>query len=261
MDQVWIQAGPKGMLALIYEWGLISKLLWRAFSWHPWIPSTLKLHSTSSLFKCEGGISIYIHIERDRDQKFSVTIDIKNLLGCLKKKSKKKLFSPSYPSLYLPYENKRSHYSATVSFIRFDHSQEQYHSSNIPVPPNCFKGRPLLRAELTHIRQYLRRSFEHFWIEFKKLNTEELVIVSIKSNINQVPLISTHNVHCTSTVRNFFSQGISFRQLGSDSSSGYYQGSFKPSTTSESYVSPLLHKKQASSRRVGSVPTQSFLAG
>ena len=33
-------------------WGLISKLLQRAFSWHPWLPGTLKLDLILSLFKC-----------------------------------------------------------------------------------------------------------------------------------------------------------------------------------------------------------------
>ena len=48
-------AGPKGILMLAYrdiKWGLISKLLMRAFSWHPWIPRTLKLDSIPSLIKC-----------------------------------------------------------------------------------------------------------------------------------------------------------------------------------------------------------------
>ena len=52
---VWIQAGPKGMLVLGYrhkKWGQVWKLLWRAISWHPWIPVTLKLDSILSLFKC-----------------------------------------------------------------------------------------------------------------------------------------------------------------------------------------------------------------
>ena len=43
------------MLVLAYrhiKWGLVSKLLQRAFSWHPWIPGTLKLDSILSLFKC-----------------------------------------------------------------------------------------------------------------------------------------------------------------------------------------------------------------
>ena len=33
-------------------WGLILKLLMRAFSWHPWMPDTLKLDLILSLFKC-----------------------------------------------------------------------------------------------------------------------------------------------------------------------------------------------------------------
>ena len=41
----------------------------------------------------------------------------------------------------------------------------------------------------------------------------------------------------TSTIFKLFSKGIPFHKLGSDSSSGCYQGSFEPSTTSESYVS------------------------
>ena len=56
LDQVWVQSGPKGMLVLAHrhmERGLISKLLKRAFSWHPWIPGTLKLDSIWFLFKCE----------------------------------------------------------------------------------------------------------------------------------------------------------------------------------------------------------------
>ena len=53
LDQVWIQAG---ILMLAYRHikrGLVSKLLYRAFWWHPWIPGTLKLDSILSLFKCE----------------------------------------------------------------------------------------------------------------------------------------------------------------------------------------------------------------
>ena len=34
------------------KWGLISKLLMRAFSWCPWIPGTLNLDWIKSLFKC-----------------------------------------------------------------------------------------------------------------------------------------------------------------------------------------------------------------
>ena len=48
------------MLVLAYrhiKWGLVSKLLQRAFSWHPWIPGTLKLDSILSLFKCVGQTS------------------------------------------------------------------------------------------------------------------------------------------------------------------------------------------------------------
>ena len=37
------------------KWGLVWKLLQRAFSWHPWIPGTHKLDSILSLFKCERG--------------------------------------------------------------------------------------------------------------------------------------------------------------------------------------------------------------
>ena len=43
------------MLVLAYrhiKWGLVLKLLKGAFSWHPWIPGTLKLDSILSLFKC-----------------------------------------------------------------------------------------------------------------------------------------------------------------------------------------------------------------
>ena len=50
-DSGWL----KGMLVLAYrhiKWGLVSKLLQRAFSRHPQIPGTLKLDSISSLFKC-----------------------------------------------------------------------------------------------------------------------------------------------------------------------------------------------------------------
>ena len=60
MNQVWIQAGSKEMLVLAHrhmKWGLISNLLKRAFSWHPWIPSTLKLEWIWSLFKCEFKVS------------------------------------------------------------------------------------------------------------------------------------------------------------------------------------------------------------
>ena len=49
------KAGRRGILTLTkrrVKWGLISKLLMRAFSWHPWIPGTLKLDSILSLFKC-----------------------------------------------------------------------------------------------------------------------------------------------------------------------------------------------------------------
>ena len=44
------------MLVLAYrhmKWGLILKLLWRVFWWHPQIPGTLKLDSFWFLFKCE----------------------------------------------------------------------------------------------------------------------------------------------------------------------------------------------------------------
>ena len=34
------------------KWGLILKLLWWAFSWHPWIQGTIELDSILSLFKC-----------------------------------------------------------------------------------------------------------------------------------------------------------------------------------------------------------------
>ena len=49
------EADPKGILMLAYrhiKWGLVSKLLQRALSWHPWIPGSLKLDSILSLFKC-----------------------------------------------------------------------------------------------------------------------------------------------------------------------------------------------------------------
>ena len=34
------------------KWGLILKLLMRAFAWRPWIPGMLKLDSILSQFKC-----------------------------------------------------------------------------------------------------------------------------------------------------------------------------------------------------------------
>ena len=53
--QVGPEAGLKGMLKLAYihiKWGLIWKHLTRAFSRRPWIPSTHRLNSISTLFKC-----------------------------------------------------------------------------------------------------------------------------------------------------------------------------------------------------------------
>ena len=84
------------------KWGLVSKLLQRAFSWRTWTPGTLKLDSTLFLFKC--GTSWY-----QNRKKFGTVISCFGLLvtilicwhdNCQLQLSRSQLDAGTFPEVF-----------------------------------------------------------------------------------------------------------------------------------------------------------------
>ena len=87
LDSGW----PRDVGARHIKCGLVSKLLRRAFSWHPWIPGTLKFDLILSLFKCEAYALYffllkwyeYLHLTHTPLSDCSIMTSLENFMGWL----------------------------------------------------------------------------------------------------------------------------------------------------------------------------------